>query len=634
MSKVLKRVVLLGVSIASVAGLWALQHRESNERRNAEPSPAKSVDLSLRCRSTLRDRYSFRYSSESRFSRQVIGAPNAASEERLDVSLQGDWSQRCASMSSDLRTLSFDFSKVQGHVRGSSPGFDSTETPAKLLSGVGFSKVSSHGEVKDIYFPKKMELLGQHLLRDLLSLRSFRLPDRARVGETWRREEKDLLGVYSAQYRLLSAKDGVAKVSKRRLGYEASTPGAQGVNAQFSGDNETLISIDLSSGMVRDVETTLTVTQRLDGKVVGENKTHLLLSHAGTGDLSPRELAMAERAARDLQEAGKWILSDTSASEVDERLERRLHEQQLAGRTWDDIRKQIESKDGFDTDTFLSAKALLVLNPKVASRFRDLMMSDKNPNGATFQLASGALAAAGTPQAQLAMSEGIQQLQASPTAQNILLGLMGQVNKPTAETVSFLEGMSQGEDRGDGVANSSQLALGSVARQLDPALRAPIVDRMLGKLNEAQNLDQKVNALLSLGNTGESQLRPEFLTRLKDPVPLIRKASCFSLGQQSQNAVVEPLIQTAQLDKDALVRVECLDALDQKTLEPKQVDAVINIAMHDVIPDVRLAALRIAGAQESFPDLGNVLRHIRDEDPSQEVRRFAELVLLRLEASS
>lgn len=639
MRKVRKRVVvlgLLGASFVGVVGLWVSQVREPNGRREAETSDVKSVNFLLRCRSTLRDRYSFRYSSESRFSRQLIGAPSAASEERLDVSLQGEWSQLCASMSEDHRTLSVDFSKVQGHVRGSSPGFDSTETPGGLLAGIGFSNVTSHGEVKNIYFPKSMQLLGQHLLRDFLSLRSFRLPDRARVGESWSAAEKDLLGVYNARYRLLSAENGIAKVSKRRLGYVATKPGAQGMDAQFSGNNESMISIDLSSGMIRDIETTLTVTQLVDGMVVGENKTHLFLSHLGADELSPEELAMAQQDARSLQESGaeKWILSDTSASEVEERLERRLHEQQLAGRGWEEIRRQIEENDAFDTDTFLSAKALLVLQPKLASLFRDLMLSDKDPNGATFQLASGALAAAGTPQSQAAMLEGIHQLETSPTAKNILLGLVGQVNKPTGETVSFLEHMGQSEDLGDGVVNSSRLALGSVARQLDPAQRAPIVEGLLEKLNEARSVDQKVNALLSLGNTGENQLRPEFLTRLKDPLPLVRKASCFALGQQLQNGVAEPLIRTAQHDKDALVRVECLDALDKKALDPEQVDAVINVAMHDAVPDVRLAALRIAGAQESFPGLRSVLRHVRDEDSSPEVRRFAELVLLRLEASS
>lgn len=634
MTRVLKRVVILGVSFVSLAGFLAWQNRSSTPKPSTEATSSPNVDLSLRCRSSLLERYSFRYTSESRFSRQIIGMPTGASQETLDVSLRGDWSERCALLTSDLRTLSFDVSRVDGHVRGSSPGFDSTEEPSKLLSGRVFSTVSVHGEVNQIYFPQKMEVLGQHLLRDLLSLRSFRLPPNASIGETWKRAENDLLGVYNAEYRLISAHDGVAKVKKRRLGYEGSGPDGAGMTAGIGPDNEMMISIDLRSGRIRDVETSIEVTQSLDGKVVGVNKTRLSLSYVGSETLSSEEIAMQERDALGIRDAGQWVLSDTRASDVEHRLERRLHEQQLAGRSWDDVREQIVENGEFDTDTFLSAKALLVLQPKLADRFRDLMMSDKDPNGTTFQLTAGALAAAGTPQAQAAMLESVSQLDSSPTGQNILLGLMSQVEAPTEETVRVLERMSQDEDMGNGVANSAQLALGSVARQLDPPDRAPIVDDMLSKLRHSQSLDQKVNALLSLGNTGAPRLRSEFLAGLKDSAPLVRKASCFALGQQSQGDVAEPLLHSARNDDEAQVRVECLDALGTKKLAIQQVDAVLDIALHDRALEVRLAALRIAGNYPDFPGLGSVLAKIREEDSSPEVRRAAALVLLRIEASS
>lgn len=634
MNRVQKRIVIaLALAVPTVAFLVS-RGREQHEAPVAVSAVEPKVDLSLRCRSSLSDNYSFRYTSEAQFSRQIIGAPSGANKESLSVALHGDWRQHCASESSNLRTMSFELSKVKGHVRGSDPGFDSTESPDTLFSGMAFSKVTSHGEVRNIYFSKNTKVLGQHLLRDLLSLRSFRLPAQAKVGETWKRTEKDLLGTYSTNYRLVSMEKGLATVEKRRVQYDAFKQGAQGMDAQISADNVSVISIDVKSGLVRNVETTLSVSQSVDGTIIGVNKTHLNLSYEGTSSLAPKELAMMMRRSRRLSDSREWISSDTSASDVDERLERRLHEQQLAGRTMTEIRKQIQAQDAFDTDTFLSTKALLVLQPQSAQNIGDLLKSSADPNGAKFQLTSGALAAAGTPEAQAAIIDGINHFDGSSTSQNILLGLIGQVDKPTSETLNYLNRRSQENDAGDGVANSSRLALGSIARHLDSSQREPVVDGLLETLKSAGTTDEKVNALLSLGNTGDVQVGSVLAKGLRDPTTLVRKASCFALGQQPKGSEVEPLLQVALEDKEPTVRVECLDALARSVLEPAHTDAVLNLAMQDAVPEVRLAALRVAGAQEQFPELRSVLRHINEEDQSQDVRRLAELILLRLEASA
>ena len=95
------------------------------------------------------------------------------------------------------------------------------------------------------------------------------------------------------------------------------------------------------------------------------------------------------------------------------------------------------------------------------------------------------------------------------------------------------------------------------------------------------------------------------------------------------------MLKVAVGDPDSGVRASAVDSLGFRAIAENTVATMSRVARADAAPSVRSEALRLLDKSfPRFPDVYDVFVAARDQDPTENVRRLATSILLRLNAGS
>lgn len=238
-----------------------------------------------------------------------------------------------------------------------------------------------------------------------------------------------------------------------------------------------------------------------------------------------------------------------------------------------------------------------------------------------------ALGSAGTREAQRALMTVLEDARVRGDTLEAAAQVAARVERPTAELAEALARVVD-ETRDEEVRNTAALAVGSVARGLEPmepGRSHELLERMLRRC-QARTVGPVV-CLKSLANAGAVVGLPYAKSALLHPAPLVRGAATETL-RAIPGAEVDTLLDQVLLgDPSPRVRTLAVAAISQRVSGP-HLRAVALALRTEQSEQVRLEVVRTLGAWKGVDAVAAaLLRDAADNDASERVRKLAASML-------
>ncbi|WP_434390086.1 HEAT repeat domain-containing protein [Melittangium boletus] len=606
-------------------------------------SHGDTAELTLTCVPGQSRVYALSYASRGQMSDPTFGlsAGDAPEGQSVRTEVQGRWRETCVrgDATSHVLEVSVEDAKGQFLAQGGVGGGGAPSDVRELVAGQSYVELGADGVVKRIHFDARMSPLGQNLLRDMLSLRSMRVTGPTHDGATWSSDEEDANGPYSTTYTLTLPEEGLARISKGTRVYappassQKMAKWAPLVRAKPSTGGELVLERDTLQP--RSLRAHVEVELVASARTIGQSQSHLELSPTA-------QTAVAAVDTRALQDAYSTRAAqggrpgDLAARDADARIEERIQREELGGDTWATLLEKAAASEPDRAKLFLKFKALFLLHPEACRDASALLATAKGPHELRFQLVAGALASAGTPEAQHALVAAVDATSDRLPHQRTLSSLLGTVSKPTSDTESLLRSLVKGHAQ-DEVRDTARLALGNVARSLqtdDPQRAERLIQDSLAYARSAREPEERVVALQALGNTGAPQGYEVIERTVREPDASLRQTGAAALRFMETDAAERLLLELASRDESDRVRSEAISALSFRTLSPMTVDTLKQRVRVDPSESVRQLLVKVlADEAPRYADISLTLEEVSRADASASVRKLATLVLLRLNAS-
>jgi HEAT repeat protein len=215
-----------------------------------------------------------------------------------------------------------------------------------------------------------------------------------------------------------------------------------------------------------------------------------------------------------------------------------------------------------------------------------------------------ALAAAGTPAAQVALCDLARDRPLPTHVRAEAVASLGLIRRPTAETM--IEVVELIRTRDQALRAPALFLAGSVARAgraEHPAQAAAIERAVLAESARVRGTDDLLEALAALGNLGSAAVLPRLRTAVTMADPRVRAAATRALRLVPDAEADRLIAATLRRDRDATVRAAAIFAAGFRKLDPL-VDALTETAQNDPIEYVRGgAATLLSRNRQSTPRL-------------------------------
>ncbi|HEY3668724.1 MAG TPA: HEAT repeat domain-containing protein, partial [Polyangiaceae bacterium] len=266
--------------------------------------------------------------------------------------------------------------------------------------------------------------------------------------------------------------------------------------------------------------------------------------------------------------------------------------------------------------------ALFRINPRAATAA--LAALDRGNASAIF----GALASAGTPEAQQALADAIRKEQANPELRQAALDATLLAEHPSSDMLRATQEASQSGDPES--KHNASLVLGALARRSaaeDGDSSQAAVKALAEQASTANAGIERVNALNALGNSGSTQAMPAIAQSLASDDPGVRAAATQAL-RFVQDPSVDPLLVKSLSDGSPEVRRAALFAAGYRAYDAVG-PTLESIAKQDPEPGVRSEVVSTLSqlASSDSTDALQLLNWIAEHDPEQSVRKRAAEVL-------
>jgi hypothetical protein len=400
---------------------------------------------------------------------------------------------------------------------------DGTPAPAELA--VIFARVrDASGHLVAIEVPESASEVARRYLQALAGA----LEHTIRSGAEWESLELDVGGRFASSYRRLA--DGrVERYRRRFVDHPAQTGPASAVRL----DGRTFLTLDGDGGVA-----SLATDERAE-------------ISAGAWRMNSRLVVSLRREG---EGPARWVSNPGALERLSifmqaapERPSAETDRERVAGRSFADLRAELESLDELDesiertrgrTGLMKDLAALLRRDPAALREATErLKASETAPSER--QLLAGSLAAAGTPEASHALGEVLK----SAPLPDARLQAAVSLNVSSAhddETLAVLEaGMADTEPD---VANASTLALGSALRTHESSGgRHPDSTEALARAYaDASSSEDRIRVLGAVGNSGDTSLLPLVEHALADPNPIVVETATYALRFMGPSA--DPLL--------------------------------------------------------------------------------------------
>ncbi|MGH2898818.1 MAG: HEAT repeat domain-containing protein, partial [Solirubrobacteraceae bacterium] len=275
------------------------------------------------------------------------------------------------------------------------------------------------------------------------------------------------------------------------------------------------------------------------------------------------------------------------------------------------------------------------LDPARCKDAVEALATRDSPKDEAFMIVAGALGSTGSPEAQAALRDAITALAGKRDHQDVLIAELGSLDNPDRATEAYARDIVAHPSDSE-VRNVAQLALGNMARTLsasEPDRSEALVSEALQQSNSARTLDDRLASIYTLGNTGSSRAFAALHDAVGDPDFRVRMAAAAALRFVEGPDVEQQLLTLAATDPEPSVRAEAAQALRERSVAATTFDALAELVRREPSEAVRQTLVSVISARaEQFPGAVGVLDWVAQHDPKQDVRRTAQLALLRLRA--
>lgn len=270
--------------------------------------------------------------------------------------------------------------------------------------------------------------------------------------------------------------------------------------------------------------------------------------------------------------------------------------------------------------------ALVYLDPDLIPQVRALIDERSEFEGLA---AINALGLADTPQSADALLSCIEASSLSSNLRRAAIIQLGRLHDPPRRAISVLARLSTAHD--DPLATPARLAWGALAlamREHAPHEAASIVSDLERLARRATTPAARIPWIKAIGNTGHPAVVPLLEEALDETDPELRRAAIEALRLVDHPRAID-LLRRALASASAWERQIAAQTLVFRDLEPFLAD-VLTMAKQDPDASVRAVAAQALGrAVEGHDEIAEELRAIAQHDPSEDVRRYANLAIGR-----
>lgn len=615
----------LFMSAAGAAGAYLLQRQ-----------PAAIPALSLSCERGIEDVYAVSYASHGVLTDTAFGLGPAGAMPgeplRVEAKVDGRMHAACIANTDEEQTLAVTFERVNGTF--DVPGATGAEREvANLLAGTTFVTRDARGRIKNIRFDAKTPENGRSLVRDILALGQITLPELGKpTPASWTAREEDTNGAYEGAYRVTKNEGGALTIAKARQSIASGSRSDKLRPAATSKDGSSAtFRMKSAEHRVAGADVTSAIGLDVNGKSVGSTDAHLVSTFEESSALSDDAFA-ALRGALAMANARVGAPSDLAAHDVDARLDAMAQRKELGKDNWETLSQKLDRLEGSSTPLFLKLRALFRLDPSRCAAAGKRLAQMNDPNADAYAALASALADAGNAESQRALVDAARSAEGNVPSQRVLVATLGMAKSPTGEMIDSLRGLARETTSGE-IAGTARLALGSLARdaEVDPARAAALVASEVDACRHAQTSEEKIMALLTLGNSGAPQTLAIAREALGDPDPRVRAAAANALRFVESPEAEAALTILVGGDADAVVRAEAIRSLGFRTLGTPAVETIARAAETDRDEQVRLGAVKMLAGGPFDPALGELFARVAVNDIANSVRTAARLALVRYE---
>jgi hypothetical protein len=475
--------------------------------------------------------------------------------------------------------------------------------------------IAHSGTIVQIYLETGSDPMVHGIVRALISGLQF-VPPADGKQLRWSNTETDSTGEFVAEYQRVSEL-GFKKSRRKYIG---------GIDQSFGLRKRDRTGITelkmLDDGTPRLVDSRYVEVLDSDrAKMRAETRVHMRLTAV--------ERVQVEAVVMSKRNAGTLAAPPTSIRRPADHYAQLAAGQSVAG-----VLRQLEQSDRDDPHarSALMHKLEAVIRMQGDAAAAEAAASVRSlANDADAQIVMGALDDAQTPAAQRALRELASDANLSSDQRITAIMHLGLGADPTAETLEGLQHMVDSPELNQEQRDTALMALGGSLRNADPMLKAPIeasMDYLLGQATTARTAQEHINAISSLGNTGNSAAMSTLEQALKSPEAPFRAAGVSGLRHMQEEKVDALIAGTARDDDDAQVRSYALGTLRYRSLTSETKAALLAAAEQDPDVSVRLVAVDVlAEHMDKDTTLVAALLRSSKRDANETVRSRAHQLL-------
>ncbi len=272
-------------------------------------------------------------------------------------------------------------------------------------------------------------------------------------------------------------------------------------------------------------------------------------------------------------------------------------------------------------DSLLAAERLALLiteDPEALTMLQTELSSGRLPEGAV-QKILGAIATAGTPEAQAALRELFLLPNPPDGLRDATVLALFQLPSVTTETVSAFHEVLSNEEAGVELRSASWLLLGAFAKTgSDPELTA----RLVSMESAAAEAGELISWLEALGNTRSPDVFEAASRHLGSKDADARLSAVRALRHLESIDATQALAEQAGSDEDAVVRREAISLLAGRPHDGV-VSAVSELLREEPEASVRRAALDAFVNRPMDNEVLELLSSVASSDPDSSLRSYA-----------
>jgi len=319
----------------------------------------------------------------------------------------------------------------------------------------------------------------------------------------------------------------------------------------------------------------------------------------------------------------------------DEDVERKLLENGLAAKSWDDILNDFSMLDaaGEEFDALRSGAlveqlyAYLKLNPEALPEYEKFLVDDKTgPEG--FRYIVGALYQVGTSDCQRVLFNAIKESNLKTGRKQTIIAGLALVKEPTLESIESMRELTS-PNHGS-LTGSAYLGLGAmVSREkwMATTQQKEVITLLSERLNDAQRLSEQGTIMDALGNT-ESPLVLEIVKSHKSIGDEKFRRRAISSLSFIKTREVDTYLWSQMVDTSESIRIEASKAMERREIDGDLVGKIMERCKIEPSAMVRASLVRtIWNNRSQHALIHDFMASIANEDLSPEVRKVAKTLL-------